>query len=300
MSEELSTKPAPEGFIRNSDGVLVPSVKWDLSWESLVHLNSIEGKILARSFYCRFEDEVIPQENELAGYKVTLDHENLSTKQIHYIHHMAIDIEAEIIPPTLKLKTNLKQTIMKPKVNNILVDLDGVLADVFTAAHDLCEIEVGYSMSYDTYRETHGKYDIAHYFGLTQEALWKLIDDDTYFWEYLRPFDHTKGLWSELSSLGIPLTISTAPSRDPSCAEQKLKWVCRELGVFSDSVMIGSRKYLMAKPDVLLIDDYPKNVDTFIQNGGQAVCVPSNWNTKNLRLDTVLNPIKEYLALCEQ
>jgi hypothetical protein len=41
---------------------------------------------------------------------------------------------------------------------------------------------------------------------------------------------------------------------------------------------ITPRKYLFARPDALLIDDNPTNIDTFIQNGGQGLLVPRPWN----------------------
>ena len=42
--------------------------------------------------------------------------------------------------------------------------------------------------------------------------------------------------------------------------------------------MIGTQKYLLAKPDVVLIDDQHKNIDLFREHGGQAILFPQPWN----------------------
>jgi hypothetical protein len=67
------------------------------------------------------------------------------------------------------------------------------------------------------------------------------------------------------------------------------------LGIKMTDCMFGSAKHLMAKPDVLLIDDLQKNVDKFIDAGGQAVCVPSNWNTLDLNFSHIWSKIEPKL-----
>lgn len=59
--------------------------------------------------------------------------------------------------------------------------------------------------------------------------------------------------------------------------------------------MLGSKKWLLAKPDHLLIDDLDKNVHQFILHGGNATLVPSDWNTFDLTFDKVWNKIKPNL-----
>jgi hypothetical protein len=43
--------------------------------------------------------------------------------------------------------------------------------------------------------------------------------------------------------------------------------------------MLGSQKWLMAKPEHILIDDSDENCTLFRENGGQAVIVPRVWNS---------------------
>jgi len=54
-------------------------------------------------------------------------------------------------------------------------------------------------------------------------------------------------------------------------------------------------KDMLARPDVLLIDDHSDNVDKFKAAGGQAIKVSSYWNTPNLSYSTVLGEIRDGL-----
>lgn len=176
-------------------------------------------------------------------------------------------------------------------IKNILLDLDGTLSDFFTDA--LYLLNKKYCKNTPITAEEYRKeptFNMADKFYISQEEFWQTIEADQYFWSNMSPFPWAKGLYNLLSEFA-PVTISSSPSLNPRCIPDKLEWLNKHLGVKSDSCMFGGRKYLMAKPDTLLIDDYPKNVEKFIEAGGKAVLVPSSWNTEDLSFDKVVAAI---------
>ncbi len=168
---------------------------------------------------------------------------------------------------------------------NILLDLDGVLSDFFTEALNRLNKAFGKSLSKDEYI-SFNTFNMDKVFGTSQETFWHTLEQHDDFWCNLKPFPWARELLDVLSSKG-EVTICTSPSHHPICAKQKIEWCQDYLDLNSSSLMIGGRKYLMARPDCVLIDDYPKNRDRFLEAGGSAYLVPSNWNTKDLTLDKV-------------
>lgn len=174
---------------------------------------------------------------------------------------------------------------MKPE---ILLDMDGVLSDFFTAAFTkLTSLQTDPMQKYDYVR--HQEFDMAKVFGITQETFWSTIDQDS-FWLDLKPFLWAPELYRKLSEYGR-VTICSSPSLNPNCIPQKLAWLKQHLNLVASSCLFGGRKELMAGGNKILIDDYPKNVEKFRAAGGKAILVPSNWNTVNLTYTQVLSTI---------
>lgn len=74
--------------------------------------------------------------------------------------------------------------------------------------------------------------------------------------------------------------IATSPTKDPECLAGKLEWIHRHMPQWMwRQYAITPRKYLLARPDSLLIDDHPGNIDQFEAHGGRGVLVPRPWNS---------------------
>jgi 5'(3')-deoxyribonucleotidase len=157
---------------------------------------------------------------------------------------------------------------------HILLDMDGVLADFFSNALRVLNRETGRDL---THADCNGGYQLEKVFGISKSAFWRAIESDPNFWDELEPFEWAGELLEYLRGHG-DVTISTSPSRDPNCHYQKIKWLRDRLGICADDVMLGGKKWLMARSNHLLVDDFPKNVDAFREHGGQALLVPSGWN----------------------
>lgn len=181
-------------------------------------------------------------------------------------------------------------------ITNILCDLDGVLSDFFSLAleklNETIEEPIA-PMSVQSYCHI-AKFDMAEVFGITQTEFWETIQKGDKFWSHLKPFPWAQDLLAFLETIA-PVTICTSPSLNHVCAMQKTQWCEKHLGLKNTSLMIGSRKYLMARESNLLIDDYDKNVKAFTDAGGRAIQVPSNWNTFPLSFDLVKDAIVKQL-----
>lgn len=181
---------------------------------------------------------------------------------------------------------------MKPK--HILLDMDGVIADFFTEALARCNAFKGRNpMTAEEYRQDPA-FDMAGKFEMTDTEFWKAIDCDD-FWLKLKPMPHAEDLIHYITTLRIPFYIASSPSMSPLCIPQKLQWLDQHFGIKSTQCMFGSAKFLMAKPENLLIDDLDHNVDKFISHGGRAVLLPSNWNTENLSFLHILDALHDHV-----
>ncbi len=171
-------------------------------------------------------------------------------------------------------------------INNILLDMDGVLADFFTVA--LRELNRKYpdrAISIDEYRKN-PTFDIAEKFKISNTEFWTALNYIG-FWSNLPLFNHAKNLFGALKEIA-PVTIASSPcSSNFNCVPEKLIWLKRHFGLTSSECLFGSRKYLMARPDTLLVDDYNKNTTEFQENGGKAILIPSNWNYNIEKIDIV-------------
>lgn len=67
-------------------------------------------------------------------------------------------------------------------------------------------------------------------------------------------------------------------------------------GVEPTDVFIGSKKHLMAGNGVL-IDDWEVNVNKFREAGGEAVLIPSNWNSVGLTFELLKEDINTSLIM---
>lgn len=176
----------------------------------------------------------------------------------------------------------------------ILLDMDGVLSDFLSSALRIHNEKYRKEKSVEDYVREYGRSGINEYYGISIEEFWKTIEGDPIFWKNLDPFPWAVELYERLLAWGN-VTIVTSPSNDFECAKQKQIWAYSLFGIKPSEMFVGSRKRLLAGNGIL-IDDYEKNVVSFRKNGGNAILVPSNWNTPSLTFDKVWTVIEEELC----
>ena len=175
--------------------------------------------------------------------------------------------------------------------------MDGVLCDFFGGALDICNKLTGENYTKEEYVDQYGKWGINDFYNIPIDEMWKAIENDKTFWHCLDPISYAQELYSLLSDYGN-ITIVTSPSMCRESATHKLAWLALYFSISPKDVFIGSKKHLMAGNGIL-IDDWKENCDSFNKNGGFSILVPSEWNTKNLTLDMVWEPISKSLNLYE-
>lgn len=158
-------------------------------------------------------------------------------------------------------------------ITHILLDVDGVLAN-------FCE-GVGVLFNKTDYEFSDWKF--YEEWGLTDEEFWQKIDAAPHFWENLPQYEWFDDILSAVRDTSIPFTLMTSPSFSPNCYYGKRKWIIDRFGSNFTACILGSRKYLLAKPTTVLIDDSNKNCKKFAEHGGRYILFPQPWN-KNARL----------------
>ena len=182
-------------------------------------------------------------------------------------------------------------------IKNILLDMDGTISDFLTPALGKLNARYNKNITVDDYAKI-GIFDIERAYGITSREFWIAVETAD-FWSSLKPLPWAKELYQKLNKIA-PVTIASSPSKNPVCALQKTAWIKEHLGLDNTNLMLGSRKYLMANPNNLLIDDYPKNIKKFQEHGGKTICIPSSWNTADLTFEKVWKVIEEGLVEIER
>lgn len=153
----------------------------------------------------------------------------------------------------------------------ILLDMDGVLCDFYTAALDACDLP----------RDTKPEWDFWLPY-MTTEEFWQKIDDRTYFWEDLEPYPWMHELVDACKSLGRVWFCST-PGPDRDSASGKLAWLRRHK-LLDSNYVLTPHKHMLSKPGRVLIDDSIHNVTEFVRSsqGSGALLFPQPWSDYGL------------------
>lgn len=160
------------------------------------------------------------------------------------------------------------------KVTTVLFDMDGVLAEWHRKMAELL------GQNWDDLPT--GSYSLKDTFGVSAEdakLLWHkkgvegwVTIPPTYF------FIPLKRLMFELVEQGVKVGICSDASFAPRAAEGKHAWLNAH-GIPTDWPRIMTReKYILARPETLLVDDSPAQVSAFREHGGRALLVPRRWN----------------------
>jgi 5'(3')-deoxyribonucleotidase len=180
------------------------------------------------------------------------------------------------------------------KYKTIFLDQDGILAAFTTSVIKQLNSVTGDTV---TLEDVVGNCDwnLEKMWGMTQKEWWQSIDRNPNFWLEIEPFPWAKKLYENLKYFADEVIILTAPSLSEHCIPHKIRWLQKHLGVPRKDIIPAHKKYLFARSDTLLIDDAKHNCDPFIENGGNAVLIPSDWNTLDLNYEIVWSKIVKCL-----
>lgn len=159
--------------------------------------------------------------------------------------------------------------IIKAGFDVVYFDMDGVLADFANA--------VGYGLFGREFgsMNPHGRSTVEE-LGVTHDGFWRVLNAaDQDFWANIPPLLDGVFLWHHIRRSGVVCRVCTSPSRQPSCLAGKHTWIQRHLRLDDESYFDGfhmtSKKYELARPGRLLIDDTEKHVTAFRSSGGCSI-----------------------------
>lgn len=151
----------------------------------------------------------------------------------------------------------------------IYLDMDGVCCDFNKDA-----LTIHNRM--DLYNNTH--YSLSDLMGISDKEFWEKISVyGENFWRGLEEYPWFKDLYNELSKIGNVYFLS-APTLDSNCVKGKLLWLQDHFGLNFKRYIFTKHKYLLAKPDNFLVDDFEEQFRGFLDAGGNAVLFPQSWN----------------------
>lgn len=158
----------------------------------------------------------------------------------------------------------------------ILVDLDEVLADFVGAALNLH----GWTLEKLLEVKPKGQWDIVEPMGLTTEQFWHPIYEmGEAFWSGLKLHPWAMDLIAIVRGCTSDWYIVSSPSRSLAAYAGKIKWLKRIFGQHFTRYVITNHKHLLAKEEVVLIDDSSANLLRFIAAGGSTILFPSPGNS---------------------
>lgn len=165
----------------------------------------------------------------------------------------------------------------------ILLDMDGVLADFFKQA---CKYHGKPYIPSEI-----KKYNISEIWEMSDDEFWEPLQGFD-FWSGIEPYDYTEALLQDLRKIA-PITICTAPSRDHYCISGKLSWLEKHLKIKTSDVIFANKKWLLANGSNCLIDDSQEKIDDFCRYGGNGIIFPQPWNNGVGNWRSVINKVAE-------
>ena len=172
-------------------------------------------------------------------------------------------------------------------IKTVYLDLDGVLVDFVSGINKCMGISENTVASIRNWWE---KYDIP----FEQVNSYCTID----FWQNLAWLSNGKEILSAvLDKFSQPnIFLLTTPMPNSGSWTGKFKWVQKHLPLFTKQLIITmAPKALFAGSDILLIDDYDKNIEEFITAGGKGCLVPRSSNKFHFCTNRTVEVVKEFL-----
>lgn len=161
----------------------------------------------------------------------------------------------------------------------IMLDLDGVIVDFIKGMLKWCDVDP--NLYYKSVPIGEWEIEPRKHLGLdmTKQDFWKLFNFE--FWSNLEPTPYMDSILEELKGLNITILTSS----NQYGMRGKSEWIKRNLpSIWKDrKFLIGPDKCACAHPNSILIDDRDKNVETFIEAGGNAILFPARWNKAHER-----------------
>ena len=157
----------------------------------------------------------------------------------------------------------------------IYLDMDEVLVDFVGGA---CAAHGWTREQFEKVR-TPGVWSMPEFMGLSLDEFWEPIHAaGENFWFDLNPTPWCKEVIELAEEYSKEWHIVTAPSRCETSYTGKVRWLKSYFGPQFNNFVITPHKHILAQEHTWLIDDREKNVESFCEDGGNALCFPNLGN----------------------
>ena len=178
------------------------------------------------------------------------------------------------------------------KINQVYIDLDGVLADLV--------LQTQRYLGQQPLLKA-GECDLTKIFKISQNELMSLFSNYN-FWEEMPAFHWSKLLVEYFESFGVFIYFVTHAVDSLNAFSGKYEWFRTHLSKYKNELIFiqAECRHLLAKEDRLLVDDSDQNVSDWILSGGQAILFPQQWNSNwNLRDQSLQYMMDRYEELSQ-
>lgn len=202
---------------------------------------------------------------------------------------------------TNKRTTNCEYRPVLPKT--IFIDMDGVLCNWLKGVCKLFDIDYDQINLYweENFKGVYKTHRVLSEFtgdDISEGDVRLAVNDEgAKYWSELEPFDYAKDLLHNCFDITPHSYILTAQmSEIDGCAEGKFKWIYNwfeEWGLsdYVRNTVVTKKKFLLSRPNSILIEDNPKNLEEF-DNG---ILIDRPWNTGGLKSDNeIFEKLKDF------
>lgn len=179
-------------------------------------------------------------------------------------------------------------------MNLIYLDLDGVCTNFIKSCIEANKLDYDNTIAIWK-RDYLGVFSAFKVFNIDNNTFWRNIESSgEQFWTEMEPYPWFHELYNRLSEHG-KVYFLTSPSQCPSSLSGKLKWLQSQFDRSFKDYIITPNKELLANENSILIDDFPKNIEDFINAGGNGILFPQFWNSTIIiddKVSYILNQLK--------
>ena len=177
----------------------------------------------------------------------------------------------------------------------IYLDMDGVCTDFASAGiranrRDPTQVLATWDQSF------RGEFLPYKVMALDRDAYWEAIArQGESFWINLQEYEWYPKLVCSLLEIA-DVVFLTSGTYAPGSLSGRLIWLQHRFGNDFQGYVFTAKKYLLANPWSILIDDYELNVTEFRQHGGKAVLFPQIWNSNCMisnKIEFTLESVKQ-------
>lgn len=174
----------------------------------------------------------------------------------------------------------------------IFIDVDGVLANWIKAACETCDVDFNDEKIRQDIKDNDGNID----FLMPNDKLWPKIDKQGIdWWANLEVLPWAKDLYNKMKEISDEFCVLTSPSYSHYSAAGKVIWLDKNFSNNTEYLM-GKNKHFCAKENAILIDDSPKNIEKFNENGGNGFLWPDPFTLEdNDNIEEVLKELDEFV-----